>query len=130
VQDRERSTIGVLRLVQRHRRRQPRPDRAPRDRLAQAPDGSPSPEVPPIAAPGAQWTTWSAHRAYLIPTAVLVEDIGRPADSAAIAYRQLAVTTTARGRDGWKASATQSIVFMTLNTVAGNWRVAQIHTAA
>jgi hypothetical protein len=87
-------------------------------------------KFPPIAAPGALWATWAAHRAYLLPTAVLVDDSGRPADSAAIAYRQLAVSTTAIGRDGWKASPTRSIVFMTLNNVAGNWRVAQVHTAA
>jgi len=87
-------------------------------------------KFPPIAAPGAQWSTWATHRAYLVPKAVLVEDTGRPADSAAIAYRQLAVTTTAIGRDGWKASPARAIVFMTLNNVAGNWRVAQVHTAA
>ena len=85
---------------------------------------------PPVAAPGAQWTTWAAHRAYLVPKAALVEDSGRPADSAAIAYRQLAVTTTAVGRDGWKASPGRSILFMTLNNIDGNWRVAQVHTAA
>ena len=87
-------------------------------------------KFPPVAAPGAQWTTWAAHRAYLVPKAVLVQDSGRPADSAAIAYRQLAVTTTAVGRDGWKASPVRSILFMTLNNIDGNWRVAQIHTAA
>jgi hypothetical protein len=87
-------------------------------------------KFPPVAAPGAQWTTWAAHRAYLVPKAVLVEDSGRPADSAAIAYRQLAMTTMAIGRDGWKASPVRSILFMTLNNIDGNWRVAQVHTAA
>lgn len=87
-------------------------------------------KFPPVAAPGAHWTTWAAHRAYLVPKPVLVEDSGRPTDSAAIAYRQLAVTTTAIGRDGWKASPDRSILFMTLNNIDGNWRVAQVHTAA
>jgi len=87
-------------------------------------------KFPPVAPPGAQWTTWAAHRAYLVPKAALVEDSGRPADSAAIAYRQLAVTTTVVGRDGWKASPVRSILFMTLNNIDGDWRVAQVHTAA
>lgn len=93
--------------------------------------------APVVSAPGAQWDLWSDHHAYLTATAVLATDSGAPPDSAAISYRQVAVTTIARGRDGWLDQPVTRILFLTLNTIStsgtvgtggggGGWRVAAV----
>lgn len=90
--------------------------------------------APAVSAPGAQWDLWSSHHAYLSATAVPARDGGAPPDSAAIAYRQVAVTTIAHGRDGWLDQPVTRILFLTLNTIgtvstnggSGGWRVAAV----
>lgn len=83
----------------------------------------------PAGAPGAQWDLWASHHAYLVPTAVPAPDAGAPPDSAAIAYRQIGVTTTAVGRDGWKDQPRRQILFLTLNRTLAGWRVAAVQTS-
>ena len=93
--------------------------------------------APAVSAPGAQWDLWASHHAYLTATAVPARDSGAPPDSAAIAYRQVAVTTTAHGRDGWADQPVTHILFLTLNTIgtpstidtsggSSGWRVAAV----
>ncbi|GAA1377110.1 hypothetical protein ACFPK5_00275 [Streptomyces beijiangensis] len=66
------------------------------------------------AAPGAQWSDWTAHRAYTTVQAQHTEQDGRPADTATTAYRQWTLTLTPTGRDGWTGPAEILVVFAEL----------------
>lgn len=78
---------------------------------------------PPVAAPGAQWNEWGAHRAYVTVTTSLAGD-DHPVDSAARAYRQVVAVLHPIGRDGWRGPAQTKVVFVTLAPVHGRWRLA------
>lgn len=77
---------------------------------------------PPVAAPGATWNLWAAHRAYLkVMTSLAGDD--HPVDSAAAAYRQVIAVLHPVGRDGWAGSAQTTVVFVALAPVHGQWRL-------
>ena len=61
---------------------------------------------PPVAAPGATWNAWAAHRAYVTVTTSLGGD-EHPTDTATTAYRQvIAVRMERRGRDRRRVGVT------------------------
>jgi hypothetical protein len=78
---------------------------------------------PPVAAPGASWNAWAAHRAYLKVTVSLTGDDHR-ADSTRVAYRQVVAVLHPVGRDGWRGQPLTRVVFVSLATVRGQWRLA------
>lgn len=78
---------------------------------------------PPVAAPGAIWNQWAAHRAYLTVTTSLAGD-DHPPDSPTATYRQVIAVLHPVGRDGWTGPAQTQVVFVTLAPVHGQWRLA------
>ncbi|MBO8188892.1 hypothetical protein [Streptomyces spirodelae] len=80
------------------------------------------------SAPGAQWETWSQHRAYTTVELAKTEDASKPGDTDTVAWRQWTLTTTPHGRDGWKQQPTTVVAFVHLVRAAAGkpWRVADI----
>jgi hypothetical protein len=77
---------------------------------------------PPVAAPGATWNLWAAHRAYLkVMTSLAGDD--HPVDSATAAYRQVVAVLHPIGRDGWAGPVQTAVVFVALAPVHGQWRL-------
>jgi hypothetical protein len=72
--------------------------------------------------PGAQWNSWTAHRAYLRVTGILGSD-DHPPDTATTAARQVIVTLTPIGRDGWRGAPITQVEAVRLNLLAGAWRI-------
>ncbi|MBE1532865.1 hypothetical protein [Actinomadura algeriensis] len=72
---------------------------------------------------------WHRHRAYL---AVRLQSLGReagaPSDGLATAYRQWKMTTTPTGRDRWRGSPTEQMVYMVLtkSSESEGWRVSDV----
>ncbi|MGR7000748.1 hypothetical protein ACU686_26305 [Yinghuangia aomiensis] len=58
----------------------------------------------PVAGSRAQWTEWTAHRAYTVVSLVASQEVGAPPDGDVEAYRKWRVTVTPTGRDGWRGS--------------------------
>jgi hypothetical protein len=84
---------------------------------------------PPVAAPGATWNAWAAHRAYVTVTTSLGGD-EHPADTATATYRQVIAVLHPLGRDGWKGPTETEVVFVSLAPVNGQWRVASEQTTS
>lgn len=82
----------------------------------------------PVAAPGAQWNGWAAHRAYLRVTTSLGGD-DHPPDTAASAVRQVIAVLRPVGRDGWRGPVSRQVVFVVLARARGDWRVAGIQVS-
>ncbi|WP_326798181.1 hypothetical protein OG946_24625 [Streptomyces sp. NBC_01808] len=82
----------------------------------------------PRAAPGAQWQEWAGHRAYTTVALQKAEDAAKPADTDTEAWRQWAVTTTPRGRDGWtgEPATVPAYVHLTRKAAGEAWRVDDI----
>jgi hypothetical protein len=78
---------------------------------------------PPVAVPGAAWNGWSAHRAYLRVTVSLTGD-GHQSDSTRVAFRQVVAVLHPIGRHGWQGQPLTRVVFVSLATVRGQWRLA------
>ena len=78
---------------------------------------------PPVAAPGATWNTWAAHRAYLVVTTSLGGD-EHPADTATTVYRQVVAVLHPIGRDGWHGAAVVDVVSVSLSRIGAQWRLA------
>ncbi|WP_067067585.1 hypothetical protein [Carbonactinospora thermoautotrophica] len=87
-------------------------------------------QYPPVAAPGAQWNQWAAHRAYTTVRLTPGYD-DRPLDTATTAHRQWSVTATPIGRDGWRGQPVTATVFVTLTRTGPGqpWRVAAVTVA-
>ena len=77
---------------------------------------------PPVAAPGATWNLWAAHRAYLTVTTSLAGD-DHPVDRSTAAYRQVVAVLHPVGRDGWAGPAQTTVVSVSLAPVHGQWRL-------
>lgn len=77
---------------------------------------------PPVAAPGARWNLWAAHRAYLTVTTSLAGD-DHPVDTPVAAYRQVVAVLHPVGRDGWVGPVQTTVVFVSLAPVNGQWRL-------
>ncbi len=78
---------------------------------------------PPVAAPGATWNGWAAHRAYVVVTTRLGGD-EHPPDTATTAYRQVIAVLRPVGRDGWHGAAVTAFVSVSLAKVGRQWRLA------
>lgn len=78
---------------------------------------------PPVAAPGATWNGWAAHRAYVVVTTRLGGD-EHPPDTATTAYRQVLVVLHPTGRDAWHSAAVTAVVSVSLAKVGRQWRLA------
>jgi hypothetical protein len=74
------------------------------------------------APPGAQWDTWTRHRAYVVVTANLSGD-DHPPDTATVAVRKVLVTEQAVGRDGWRDKPLTAVAAVVLKRVDGEWRI-------
>jgi hypothetical protein len=85
---------------------------------------------PPVAGSGAQWTAWSAHRAYTTVAAV-PERQDQPIDSPTQAQRQWGVSATPHGTGGWTGPPLTSTVFVTMTRAAATapWRVSAVQVA-
>ncbi|WP_207890901.1 hypothetical protein [Rhodococcus sp. Eu-32] len=70
--------------------------------------------------PGAQWLSWAAHGAVLVPSLV-VDDEPTPPQTDEIAYRAYRVTQTIDG-----APVNQSIVAVVLRRGAAGWEVSRV----
>lgn len=79
--------------------------------------------------PGAQWIDWAAHRAYVRAEARLGGD-DHPPDRPTSAHRQVVVTLTPLGRDGWTGTPITKVVAVTLaRTPGGAWLIAGFTSA-
>ncbi|MFE9388836.1 hypothetical protein [Streptomyces sp. NPDC006784] len=80
------------------------------------------------SAPGAQWRRWADHRAYTTVASERTEDAAKPADTDTVAWRQLTVTTTPHGRDGWtrKPASVVAYVHLVRKSADAVWRVADV----
>lgn len=83
---------------------------------------------PPVAASGASWNEWAAHRAYLTVSTSMAGD-EHPADSASAAHRQVIAVLRPVGRDGWTGTPQTVVVFVTLAPVHGHWRLASAQSS-
>lgn len=84
---------------------------------------------PPIAAPGATWNGWVAHRAYLRVTSRLGAD-DHPPDTTTTAHRQVLAVVSPIGRDGWHGAAVPVTVFVTLARTPAGWLLASTQTSS
>lgn len=80
----------------------------------------------PVAAPGATWNSWAAHRAHTTVTATRAYDDGAPADTASTAYRQFVVTITPHGRDHWTGPPVTHTDFVLMRRTSSGWRIADL----
>lgn len=85
-------------------------------------------ELGPAAAPGAEWNTWTQHRAYTTSTAVNATEDGAPPDTTTRADRTIAVTMHPVGRDQWRGPAQQYALFimLTRDSAKTAWKVSQV----
>ncbi|WP_431981191.1 hypothetical protein [Streptomyces qinglanensis] len=79
-------------------------------------------------APGAQWQRWADHRAYTTVALDRTEDAAKPEDTDTVAWRQLTVTTTPHGRDGWTREPASVVAYVHLVRKSADavWRVADV----
>jgi hypothetical protein len=84
----------------------------------------------PVAAPGARWNLWAAHRAHLV-VGVAAADDTRPTDTPSTAYGQWVVTQTPIGAAGWVGPPVQSVVYTitTRTPPDGRWAVTTLQEA-
>jgi len=84
-----------------------------------------------VAAPGAVWNGWAAHRAHLVVTLTRGYDDGAPPTTPSAAYQQWVITQTPVGTrsDGtrWTGTPVQTIVLVDLTRPAGRWQLTRLH---
>ncbi|MGW2725098.1 hypothetical protein [Streptomyces sp. NPDC001492] len=75
--------------------------------------------------PGADWQTWTTHKAFTVPRLTEAEDAGGPDDTDTAAYRRWTITLTPTGRDGWKGSPQTLTAYaeLTRSTASAPWRL-------
>ncbi|KAF4410152.1 hypothetical protein [Streptomyces lycii] len=83
----------------------------------------------PAAGSGPEWAAWAEHRAWTRVKLEVESDGDAPADTATTAWRQLAVTGTAKGRDGWEGDGPRLHAFVELRRGGEGepWRVNQVN---
>jgi hypothetical protein len=79
----------------------------------------------PTGSPGASWTSWERHHAYL-RVAVALSGDDHPADTATSAIREVLVQAVPVGRDGWRGSPVRQVEMVTLQHTGHGWRAADI----
>jgi hypothetical protein len=72
--------------------------------------------------PGVQWNEWVAHRAFARVSARLGGD-DHPPDGASVAARQVQVTQTPIGRDGWRGAQVVTFEAVVLRMTTKGWRI-------
>ena len=84
-----------------------------------------------VAAPGAVWNAWAAHRAHLVVSLARGYDDGAPPTTPTAAYEQWVVTQTPVGtRPGggrWVGAPVQAVVLVTLTRTGGRWQLTRLH---
>ncbi|MER6124374.1 hypothetical protein ABT173_17295 [Streptomyces sp. NPDC001795] len=82
-------------------------------------------EYQPASGPGYEWNTWARHHAWTTVTVSSELEDDAPRDSETIAYRDLVVTGTAHGRDGWTGTGPRLNAYVKLvrSGVGEPWRV-------
>lgn len=76
---------------------------------------------------GVQWNTWAKHHAFARVQVGLGGD-DHPADTAESAVRQVIVTQTPIGRDGWRGAPVTTVEVLVLHMIDKAWRIDDIHT--
>ncbi|TDD85615.1 hypothetical protein E1293_10945 [Actinomadura darangshiensis] len=72
---------------------------------------------------------WRQHRAYLaVRLKRLAPEAGVPSDGPAAAYREWGMTTVPTGRDRWRGTSRESVVYMSLTRSSKNasWRISDV----
>lgn len=86
--------------------------------------------TPPQAPPDATWDTWASHQAVTRVAVSAPEASSALVTSPDTALRQLSVTITPVGADGWTGTPQTWIEFVELVRAAGDrWEIARIETA-
>jgi hypothetical protein len=80
-------------------------------------------KTPQRAAPGAEWSEWTDHRAYTTAKLHAADEAGAPKGTRNSAYRTWNVTVTPHGRDRWKGKATTTTAFVHLVRRDGKWKI-------
>ncbi|WP_051722646.1 hypothetical protein [Streptomyces albus] len=83
----------------------------------------------PAAGAGGQWLLWAEHKAWTTVKTSLETDGDAPSDTATTAWRQIAVTGKARGRDGWSGPGPRLHAFVQLvrDGRGDPWRVSKVN---
>ncbi len=79
-----------------------------------------------VAAPGAVWNGWAAHRAHLVVTVARGYTDGAPRDTPSAVYRQWTVTQTPVGADHWTGSPVRFAVAVQLIRAGGRWQLTRL----
>lgn len=83
-----------------------------------------------VAAPGAVWNAWAAHRAHFVVTLARGYDDGAPATTATAAYQQWVITQTpvgtGPGGTRWTGTPVQTVVLIQLTRTAGRWQLTRL----
>ncbi len=79
-----------------------------------------------VAAPGAVWNGWAAHRAHLVVTVARGYTDGAPPDTPTAVYRQWTVTQNPVGADHWTGSPVRFVVAIQLIRAGGRWQLTRL----
>lgn len=81
--------------------------------------------APPVRGSGARWEEWAKHQAYGVTTTQIGTEMGQPQDTDLTAYRKWLVIVTPTGRDGWKGTPYEDVLFVTMVRVSADatWKV-------
>jgi hypothetical protein len=75
--------------------------------------------------PGAAWSTWTRHHAWLRVALTLTNDDHRP-DTTTTAVRQLLVQIAPTGRDSWTGTPSEHVDAVLLERTPAGWRLASL----
>lgn len=81
--------------------------------------------TPPTSAAGSDWAQWSRHHARAAVTATIAGD-DRPHDTPTTVSREVLVTVTPLGRDGWRGMSSTHVDVLTLTNTRFGWRVTAV----
>jgi len=86
-----------------------------------------------VAAPGAVWNGWAAHRAHLVVTVARGYDDGAPPDTATAVHRQWLITQTpvgtGPGTTRWTGTPVRTVFYTTSTRAGGRWAVTAVQEA-
>jgi len=86
-----------------------------------------------VAAPGAVWNGWAAHRAHLVVTVTRGYTDGAPSDTSTAVHRQWLLTQTpvgtGLGRTRWTGTPISTVVYTTTTRAGGRWAVTTVQEA-
>ena len=82
-----------------------------------------------VAAPGAVWNGWAAHRAHLVVTVARGYDDGAPPNTPTASYQQWVVTQTPVGvtrAKRWTGPPVQTVVLVVCTRTGGRWSLTRL----